>query len=219
MAIFRQLHRSGSPGRLHCNDKHTVNLGLTALRVALAAVSFCAASGWGMAACVPVQHETEGGAVQANVHPLPWVASDFEVKFARGEFLVRRKGTTEWIRSSKLSEPVVVGYMDGDHRVYVGSKALKPPTALHTEFPDYPASESNSGNKVGVSLHMVVDERGAVRFPAVDITPGPEFAKAAIEAVRKWRFEPAKLNGQPVAVLFVVEMAFVPVLNIQRSPR
>jgi len=45
-------------------------------------------------------------------------------------------------------------------------------------------------------------------MPTIDSSPGPEFAKAAIEAVKKWRFEPAKLNGQPVAVLISVEMEF-----------
>jgi outer membrane biosynthesis protein TonB len=45
-------------------------------------------------------------------------------------------------------------------------------------------------------------------MPKVDASPTPEFAMTAIETVKKWTFEPAKLNGQPVAVLIKVEMQF-----------
>jgi TonB family protein len=47
-----------------------------------------------------------------------------------------------------------------------------------------------------------------VSDPIVDSAPGPEFAKAAVEAVKKWTFKPAELNGQPVAVLAIVTMQF-----------
>jgi protein TonB len=63
-------------------------------------------------------------------------------------------------------------------------------------------------SNANVSLHLVVDDRGLVRSPTVDASPGPEFTKAAIEAAKRWRFEPAKLNAQPVAVLINITMEF-----------
>lgn len=57
-------------------------------------------------------------------------------------------------------------------------------------------------------LHITVDDLGVVRSPTVDASPGPEFDKAAIDAIKKWTFEPAKLNGQPVAVLINVTIEF-----------
>jgi TonB family protein len=57
-------------------------------------------------------------------------------------------------------------------------------------------------------LHVVVDDHGMVRFPVVDASPGPEFTNAAIEAVKKWTFDPARLNDQPVAVLMNVTTEF-----------
>jgi len=74
--------------------------------------------------------------------------------------------------------------------------------------PDYPADEKKSGKDGVVLLHVVVDDHGAVRDPIVDAGPGPAFAKAAIEAVKKWTFQPGKLNGQPVAVIVSVTMQF-----------
>jgi TonB family protein len=135
---------------------------------------------------------------------------DFEVKITSPgkELLVRRKGTQEWTESSKLSEPVAVGLLDGTSLVYVKSKGIKPPKGKHVPDPAYPESERKSRNQGRVFLHLVVDDKGNVRMPAVYDSPGPAFANAAIEAVNKWKFEPAQLNGEPVAVLITVEMQF-----------
>jgi TonB family protein len=148
------------------------------------------------------------GDVQSGIQTPAMGPSDFEVRITRGEFLVRRKGTVEWKPSLKLNEPIAVGLVDGDHKVYVATKAVKPPKALHTEPPNYPSSEKKSGKDGQVSLHVIVDDHGLVRFPTVYASPSPEFTKAAIEAINKWTFEPSKLNGQAVAVLINVTMAF-----------
>jgi TonB family protein len=133
--------------------------------------------------------------------------SEFEVKVVQGSLLVRKKGTSKWIEPSKLNEPVAVGHADGQ-KVYVATKVIRPPKARHTQSPDYPESERKSGREGWVSLHIVVDEQGTVRFPTADESPGPQFTESAIEAVKKSTFEPAKLNGQPVAALVSVSMEF-----------
>ena len=71
-------------------------------------------------------------------------AADYEVKIQKGDFLVRRKGTSEWKASAKLSEPIVVGSLDESRKIYVGTKALKPPKAIHMEPPGYPIGEKTS---------------------------------------------------------------------------
>lgn len=134
--------------------------------------------------------------------------SDFEVKLSGGGFLVRQKGTSKWERGSGVNEAIAVGLLDGTQKVYIGTKAIKPPKALHTQEPEYPEHERRSHIQGQVSLRVVVDDHGVVRFPAVDVSPGPEFSKAAIEAVKKWSFQPAKLNGVPVAVLIIVATDF-----------
>jgi outer membrane biosynthesis protein TonB len=40
------------------------------------------------------------------------------------------------------------------------------------------------------------------------VSPNPDFGKVALAALNKWRFEPAKLDNQPVAVLIRVEFQF-----------
>jgi TonB family protein len=135
-------------------------------------------------------------------------ASEFEMKLDHGDFFVRRKGTLEWKPSAQYDEPITVGILDGDHKIYVPTKAVKLPEAIHREDPNYPTSEKNSRKHGLVSLQVVVDNHGVVREPIVDAATSPEFAKAAIEAMKKWTFQPARLNGQPVAAVIIVTMRF-----------
>ena len=183
-----------------------MSLGLRHFAIGLTIVLLCVAP-----RCFPVSASGQQGAeptgqVQFSdqATPLP----DVEVKFAQGDVLVRQKGASEWVQSSKLNEPLAVGVMDGDQKIYVGKKGLKPPKPTHMQSADYPPGETSSGMKRWVWLHIIVDEHGAVRFPTVEASPGPGFTKAALDTVKKWSFEPAKLNNQPVAVLVSVTMNF-----------
>ncbi len=88
------------------------------------------------------------------------------------------------------------------------TKAIRAPKLKHGEDPKYPEMEGASKTEGKVVLHLVVDDKGLVRQPAVDASTGPEFSRAAIDAVQKWTFMPASLNNQSVAVLISVEVNF-----------
>jgi TonB family protein len=55
---------------------------------------------------------------------------------------------------------------------------------------------------------MVVDQRGAPQQVRVTRKLGMGLDEKAIEAVRKWKFEPAMKDGKPVAVQISVEVNF-----------
>lgn len=135
---------------------------------------------------------------------------DFEVKFiARKEFSVCRKGGEECTPVSKLKDPVAVGFLEHGDKIYVGpAKAVKHPKGKYLPDPYYPENERQSRKEGQVSLHLVVDSQGAVQCPTVDASPGPAFAESALDTVRKWKFQPATLDGQPVAVVINVSVAF-----------
>ena len=136
-------------------------------------------------------------------------SSDFEVKFsAEKGILVRRKGTPNWLEVSHLKDPVAVGQFDADHRIYVVTKAITPAKVKRADDPEYPGNGRRLSGECRVWLHMVVDDQGIVRQPVVDESPNADFANSALTAVSKWKFEPAKLNKQPVAVLMRVEIQF-----------
>jgi protein TonB len=50
-----------------------------------------------------------------------------------------------------------------------------------------------------VILIFMVNERGRVVQPIVESSSNPAFERAALDAIKKWRFEPGKRSGQPVS--------------------
>jgi|HubBroStandDraft_1064217.scaffolds.fasta_scaffold250366_2 TonB family protein len=136
-------------------------------------------------------------------------SSDFEIKIEHRGCLLRQKESTDWRQCSKVNEPVAVGLIDGVQKIYVGTKAVKPPKAVYQTEPAYPASKISSGENGGVTLFVVVDDHGKVRLVKVRTTSGPDFSKEAIEGVTRWTFEPARLKGEPVAALISVDVNFI----------
>jgi protein TonB len=84
-------------------------------------------------------------------------------------------------------------------------------TAPHaTYFPDpqFPEKERKAGHRGTVVLTLVVSPGGLPRDIRVSRTLSPEFDKAAIDAVKKWKFTPATRDSKPIAVEIDVGVAF-----------
>ena len=79
----------------------------------------------------------------------------------------------------------------------------------HRVDPDYPAAARPAHLQGVIVLDVIVGRDGAVA--QVRALNGPEvLAKSAIDALRWWRFEPYRVNGQPVAVETTVAVEFKP---------
>lgn len=75
--------------------------------------------------------------------------------------------------------------------------------------PEYPAHERALGREGHVLVRVQLDARGVVL--AVELaqpSPFPGLNRAALRAVRGWRFAPASENGQPVASAIEVPIEF-----------
>jgi TonB family protein len=86
---------------------------------------------------------------------------------------------------------------------------LSEPRKIEGVIPAFP--EAARANRVEgvVVLQTVIDEDGVVRDLEVLRSADPALDQAAAEAVRQWRFEPAKLaDGTPVAVYYVLTIRF-----------
>ncbi len=88
------------------------------------------------------------------------------------------------------------------------SKFDEPPMPTKTVPPRYPSELKREGISGMVTMSITVDEKGAVQNPIVKKSSRPEFEQPAIDAVSQWKFEPAKKDGQPVAVQVVVPVKF-----------
>jgi TonB family protein len=64
----------------------------------------------------------------------------------------------------------------------------------------------NSGGHATVVI--AVDETGALTDILTIYYTHPAFAKAALEAIHSWRFDPARLDGRPVGVTKKIDFSF-----------
>ncbi len=74
---------------------------------------------------------------------------------------------------------------------------------------EYPAAARASGQRGSVVLQVVIGRDGSVQD--VKFLQGSlAFARAAIDAVRQWRFKPYLMNGRAVSVQSVITLNFKP---------
>ena len=72
-------------------------------------------------------------------------------------------------------------------------------TVVHRVPPTYPADALSQGLSGPVVLRATIDESGNVEQVKA-VSGSSVLARAAIEAVKQWRYEPSLLNGTPVRV-------------------
>jgi TonB family protein len=67
--------------------------------------------------------------------------------------------------------------------------------------PEYPADLQQAGIESSVTIKALISTTGEPMNLEV-ISPGgdPRLVRAALDAVRQWRYQPALLNGEPVAI-------------------
>ena len=97
------------------------------------------------------------------------------------------------------------GYGGGAFHVGNGVSA---PRALETPDPEYSEEARKAKYQGTVVLWLIVGPDGKPRDIRVSRPLGMGLDQKAIEAVNKWRFEPAMKDGRPVAVQINVEVNF-----------
>ena len=93
-------------------------------------------------------------------------------------------------------------------RIRVGGN-IRPPRKLLNVNPVYPATMREAGREGTVPIQAIIGVDGSVtslRVLGAEIHP--DFAKAAADAVRQWKFTPTLLNGAAVEVVMKVEVTF-----------
>lgn len=85
-----------------------------------------------------------------------------------------------------------------------------PPRAIEVVKPEYPQSAMRRRVSGVVQVKVLVGENGSVIEAEVESSPDPQKSldRAALAAVRKWRFEPARRNGKAVRAWHSVPLEF-----------
>ena len=122
------------------------------------------------------------GAESSNVNALPGVISSANIA-APAAPEVRPEG------------PVVIGGQ------------VKEPRLVYRAMPVYPLNAKEAGIAGDVVIKTTIDQKGTVAD--MHVVSGPLMLRqAALDALRRWKFEPSKLDGQPIAVQMLVTIKF-----------
>jgi TonB family protein len=76
---------------------------------------------------------------------------------------------------------------------------------VQPEYPAFAKIEQISGS---VLLHVIITKEGTVRDPVPIASSDPIFSDAATDAVRKWKYSPYLLNGEPREVDTTITVNF-----------
>ena len=98
--------------------------------------------------------------------------------------------------------------LDGSEKAYGdGDRKAK---LIYKVEPEYTADAREKKIEGSVLLGVTIDHDGVPQNPQIKKSLYPSLDQSAIDAVRKWRFEPAIKNGQPVSMYITVEVYFRP---------
>ncbi len=81
------------------------------------------------------------------------------------------------------------------------------PKLIHQKKPEYPPEAREKGIQGEVVLHATIDKDGNVTDISV-ISGPPLLLKAAIDAVKKWKYKPALRGSQPIEITMTISVEF-----------
>lgn len=94
-----------------------------------------------------------------------------------------------------------------------GGGTIVPPERLKARPPTYPPALSATCTQGTVVVRVILTNEGTPVFPLnLTTTANPIFVYSAFEALRDWRFKPARLEGRAIAVYYNLSVNF-------KSPR
>jgi TonB family protein len=94
-----------------------------------------------------------------------------------------------------------------DPQIFTVSREALQAKLVHMENPVYPTDARNKHQQGSVQLGVIIDKSGAIKD--IHVLEGTcQFSEAAINAVKKWRYEPILINGVAKEVASVVHVFF-----------
>jgi TonB family protein len=93
------------------------------------------------------------------------------------------------------------------NRIRLGANVLTTTKIKNKVEPVYPIEARAEGIEGTVRLHAIIGKDGSILELQV-ISGRDVLTKAALDAVKKWKYEPTLLNGQPVEVETTIDVIF-----------
>jgi periplasmic protein TonB len=96
----------------------------------------------------------------------------------------------------------------GSQVAVFGAEGTEPPVPVRTVAPKFPDEMRRQGNSGIVTVSCLIDEKGNVMDPKIVKASNDAFSEPAIEALKKWKFKPAKKDGEAVAIRVNIPVQF-----------
>jgi len=110
--------------------------------------------------------------------------------------------------SAKTAEALEAEAKSKAMRIRIGG-SVEAAKVITKVQPVYPQSAKAAGAQGSVLLHAVVGKDGTpLSLQVLNSQINPELARAAVEAVSQWRYQPTLLNGEPVEVDTTITVNF-----------
>ncbi len=100
---------------------------------------------------------------------------------------------------------LVLGNFPG---ILFAADGTEPPVPVRTVAPRFPEEMRRSGSAGLVTVSCLIDEKGNVTEPKVIKATNEAFSEPALEALKKWKFKPAKKDGAAVAIRVNIPVQF-----------
>ncbi len=86
--------------------------------------------------------------------------------------------------------------------------AFTPPKRVKGSSPSYPDSAARDNAQGTVLLQCLITETGAVQGCRVTRSVHPAADREAVKAIQRWKYEPARVTGQPRSIVAEFRMIF-----------
>ena len=121
-----------------------------------------------------------------------------------------RDGDSFTVEPARVPEPAVAA---PEQKTQIASVAVTPPvfnaSYLRNPAPRYPASARRAGTQGTVTLRVQVTREGlAARVDVEKSSGSPHLDAAALEAVKAWRFVPARQGAEPLESWVLMPIVF-----------
>ncbi len=114
-------------------------------------------------------------------------------------------GALSGIVSSNVAAPAAPE-LQQEGPIKVGGN-VKEPRLVYRVMPEYPLVAKQAGIQGDVVVKTTIDDKGNV--VNMQVVSGPALLRgAALASLRRWRYEPSTLNGQPISIQMLVTLKF-----------
>ncbi len=114
---------------------------------------------------------------------------------------------TAYIPAQILAILLSLGHAEAGTAPADGASFEAPKPRSSNVRPAYPHRHGVTHGPGSVTVRFVIDRDGSVRDPEVVDGAGP-FASAALRAIKRWKYEPAREDGQVIATTWQTRFHF-----------